>query len=42
MNYMKVGSKGIGDVVGNWDADVVNKNGLCCAERGLFVANTYF
>ncbi len=42
----RVGSKEIGGVVGRYGVDGVNENGQhlvdICAERGLFLSNTFF
>ncbi len=42
----RVGSTEIGGVVGQYGVDRVNENGQylvdICAERGLFLANTFF
>ena len=42
----RVGSNEIAEVVGKWGVDGINENGEhlvdMCAERGLFLANTFF
>ncbi len=42
----RIGRNEIAGVVGKWDVDVINENGEylvdMCAERGLFLANTFF
>ncbi len=44
--YGRVGRNEIARVVGKWGADGINENGehlvVVCAERGLFLTNTFF